>query len=358
MTRNVSIIETFFSSAIRRLITRADGSALVMAIMLSMVILLLCLAGGKLLETSSRETNINKNVLAEADNVARAGLVDAISWFRRQSVQPVAAGYPLRGGAYADQAFYPRYSTAASSCDTIDESIGLVKEYRMSDDSNKWARYEIVRQQDTSTADPHAVHDVTAQRMEGYYAGQGLVWYIESTGYVFQKNDPSKAFNVTPNRVISQVRASTEIRRMSFSLPAEAAFMIFSGNNSSYVPLVNVYQNGRITGGSGIGAGRKQGKKPNVYSGGIITGTPDTVSNLSEPTLESILGMTATELKLLADYIVTDTAELPAELPNMSLIYVDGNAVFSSTRPLTGNGFLYVNGNLTVSAGSNSVFSG
>ncbi|MFA6584210.1 MAG: hypothetical protein WCS77_07930, partial [Elusimicrobiaceae bacterium] len=290
------------------------GTALILALLLSVIIAALILAGGKLMETASRETQIQKNVLTEADNVARAGLVDAISWFRRQSTQPVATGLPLRSGAYADQAFYPRESTL----DTIDEDIGLVKEYRMSDTSNKWARYEVVRQQDTQSnaVDEHAVHDITDQRMSGYSAGEGLVWYIESIGYVFQKNDATKAFNVLPNRVIAKVRASTEIHRLGFSLPGEAAFMTFDGGSST--ALVKIYPNGKITGGANIGAGRKQGKKPQIYTGGVITGNPFQAPNLREPTIDSILGMSKSELKLVADYVVQDTSMLPEEIPDMA----------------------------------------
>lgn len=348
---------------LRRVLAQRRGSALVLAILVAMVILLISLAGGKLLETSSRETNINKNVLTEADNVARAGLVDAMAWFRRQN-----SGTAVKSGTsvthnYYDKAFYPRYNADPAKSATIDETLGLVKEYRMSDDGDKWARYEVLRQKDPFyyPLDPHAVHDITAQRMVGHSAGEGLVWYLESAGYVFKKVDPAKAYNVPPNRVLAKVRASTEIRRIAITPPDTAAFMVGNGGNCSSDPCktVRIYNGGKITGGTAYGAWRRNGQPPLVSGSGVITGSPqNTKSGSTDLTLVNVMEMTTDELKLLADYVVTDTSELPATLPSLSLIYVDGNAVFSSTRPLSGLGFLYVKGNLTIQAGSNSVFSG
>jgi len=336
------------------------GSALIIAVMLSLIVIFLMTVGSRLIVTSSTETKTQQKVLAEADNIARAGLVDAIAWFKRQSMQPVRSGYPPTLYAYADAAFYPRYSTDTTKSSTIDESVGLVKEFQISDDGLKWARYEVRRQTVDPAAgayDSHAVHDITSQRIDAKNDGEGLAWYIESIGYVYKKVSAGAAFNVSPNSVLSKVRASTEVRRLSLSLPVEAALLTSAGGSGNTYK-VKIYKNGRVIGGNNIGCGYVSGNSPKIYTGGQLTGNPSSKSGISAPTVSYVLGVSATELKLLCDYTVSDTSQLPSDLPDMTLIYVDGNAVFSSTRTLRSSGILFVNGNLTISANSNSLYSG
>ena len=62
------------------------GSVLIMALMLTLVIISLTMVGGILIVASRQDTGLHQNVLTQADNVARAGLVDAMSWFKRQTI--------------------------------------------------------------------------------------------------------------------------------------------------------------------------------------------------------------------------------------------------------------------------------
>ena len=340
-----------------RKIKSVSGSALVIAVMLSLVVMFLLTVGGQLIQTSQSETKIQQKVLTEADNVARAGLTDAIAWFKRQTQQPVRSGYPPTYYSYPDGAFYPRENADPALSDTIDEDIGLVREYQLSSDGLKWARYEVARQKDPASnpVDSHAVHDITTQRIDAKYNGEGLVWYLESIGYVYRKRDPSAAYNVAPNEIVARVRASTEIRRLDLLVRN-------GGSGSSY--KVNINQDGRLMGGAKTGAWRYTGLAPKTSGTGLIRGNPATASAMGQtnpnldPTVQYVLGISTTDLKLLSDYLVTDTSMLPAEMADMALVYVDGNAVFSSSRPLNGSGILFVNGNLTIAAGSNSLFSG
>jgi len=162
----------FFPIANRR------GSALVIAVLLSLMVIFLMTVGSQMIVTSSRESKIQQNVLTEADNIARAGLVDGMSWFKRQTTQPVRSGVPPTLYAYPDAAFYPQYNADPTMRDTIDQTIGLVKEFPITTDNTKWGRYELQRQ----TTDPssgsvnaHAVHDITGDRVDGHYSGEGLV---------------------------------------------------------------------------------------------------------------------------------------------------------------------------------------
>ena len=113
--------------------------------------------------------------------------------------------------------------------------------------------------------------------------------------------------------------------------------------------------------GSGVKTFPKSSNPPYALNGNakITAGTTNPwVQVTSSPTVSYVLGVSTADLKLMSDYLVTSTGQLPADLPDMSLIYVDGNATFDSTRELRGSGILLVNGNLTVNAGANCYYSG
>jgi len=137
--------------------------------------------------------------------VARSGLIDAFSWFRRQPTQPVVDFAPTR-----DEAAVPPV------LDTDDPSLGLIREFQMS--GSIWARYEV------RLTDPNkplmTVRDVSALRG---YAGAGQAWTLSCWGIVFRKADPEKAYNETPNLILGTAWAFTEIRRVTLSPPGEAA---------------------------------------------------------------------------------------------------------------------------------------
>jgi len=312
-----------------------------------MVILLAMYQG---LTTSVKETRFQLRYAGQAENVARAGLIDAINWFRRQESQPVC------NISNPDSAFNPKYSTNTAQSDTIDESIGIVKEYVLSENDKIWARYE-VKKQSTGPYDPHAVHDITGERIEGHQNGEGLCWYIESAGYVFIRRSTSVAFNQPPNEIIGRARVATEIRRLDLSLPADAAYFVNDGGSSGS-RTVEIFSQGRVIGENNIGCARYSGEKPRVYSGGQVTGSPKYQNWVGPPTCSSIFGVEEDELKNLADYYVNSVSELPSEYPSMALVFIDNSATFDATHKLRGGGILYVNGDLTLESGSNTLFSG
>lgn len=342
------------------LVRKNNGSALVLAMMLVFVVTILVPIGVQLVVNAFKESKHQQSYIAEAENVARAGLVDAIAWFKRQPQQPVRSGFPPTFQPWADGAFNPKFSTNPLHCDTIDESIGLVKEYPLSEDGLRWARYEVRRQTNPAVApyEPFAVHDITAERLHtGEKSGEGLVWYLASTGYVYRRRNPAVPFNVWPNEIIAKVKVSTEIRRISLRLPAECAYIVKDGGRGG-AKTVKIYNNGRIIGGNNIGCGRVSGEEPYLEGGATVTGNPAYLQGLDDPTVYYVLGVSTAELRLLADYVVTSVNALPTPLPDMCLIYIDGNATFDSVKPLRSSGILFVHGNLTISANSNSLYSG
>lgn len=311
-----------------------------------------------LLKLTSQQAQSQINFTAQANNVARAGLTDAISWFRRQTTQPVRSGVPPSLYAWADGAFYPRLST--STADTIDESIGLVKEYQLTESGLLWARYEVRRQQDTATnaVDPKAVHDITGMRCEGHVAGEGLAWYVESAGIVYRKFDAAKNFDEAPNEVVSRARVSTEIRRLALSLPLNAAVIVSTRN------LVSLASNTKVVGGNNAGIGYYGGNSnPSTSGGSSYTGIPaisdiDGIGTNGTFDVQTILGVTENELKLMADISVNSLSELASDYPAMAVVFIKGDATFDSSHPLRGGGILYVKGNLTIQTTSNTLFSG
>ena len=340
------------------LLRTSRGSALTIALIFFIVVTILIVAGYKLITTSYLESKFQETTVLQAENVARAGLVDAISWFRRQPKQPVRKGTTY---AWADGAFYPRTSTDPAHCDTINETIGLVKEYQLSESGALWARYEVKRQPSPGAYDIHAVHDITGERMHtggiDDYNGAGVVWYIESTGYIYRRKSSASAYNVSPNQVVGKARVSTEIRRITVNPPSESAFFVNSGGTSSN-RTVNIYDNGRINGGSKIGcSSMPPSRSPKLYGSGYYSSYQVLYASAAV-TSTYVFGVSTSDLKALADYDVKNSSALPSDMPDMALIYIDGNAIFDASRPLRASGIMFVNGDLTITAGSNSLFSG
>ncbi len=116
-------------------INNEKGSAIVMALIFMVLATTLMVTAAQLVTTMRKNTNEQSFALAMAENAAQAGLEDAIGWFGRQPVQPVAGGatstvsigYPLiynsMAVTYADQVFSPVYNISnPATTDSIDPS--------------------------------------------------------------------------------------------------------------------------------------------------------------------------------------------------------------------------------------------
>jgi hypothetical protein len=219
------------------------GSALVMAAIFMLVSTTLITVGVKLISNASRSAKEKELYVGEAENVARAGLVDAIGWFRRQSgnggiveaynqpnYQPGSLPVFNTGVSYVDQVFSPGGNTTNPIiADSIAASIGLVQEYPLNASVTAnalyWARYE-VRKQGSGALDPDAVHDVTGAR-SGYVSGDGFVWSVTSVGYVYKRLDLTTdsygnwlvSYNQLPNKVVALAKFNTELRKLSLVMP-------------------------------------------------------------------------------------------------------------------------------------------
>jgi hypothetical protein len=265
----------------------------------------------------------------QALNAAQAGLIDGLAWFRRQTTQPVATFSPERD-----------LSATPPVNETDDPSIGIVRDYLVSSTGNVWGRYEVPIS---------GVVDVSAQRGK---EGTGTVWALESHGFVYVRNDPSVAFDQEPNRVLSRAVARSEIQRLSVVLPANSAVNCYRGDKILRQSKTRVY------GGDDIAFAYP----PSTGSASLTgeeTGNPvrSTVDPYNDD-IPSVFGVSRQELIAMADIVVANAGELPATLPDMALIVVNGDATFTSTRRMSGTGVLVVLGDLTVSASSYSSYNG
>ncbi len=351
-----------------RPVAAETGSVVVLIVML-ISLLAFIPVGTQLVKMARQNIGLQLHSTVQADNVARAGLTDAVAWFRRQTTQPVRN----LGTPYPDAAFAPVDSGDPDDTDTIDAAIGLVKEYDLGESNNLWARYEVRRQAvdnvaDPSANDPHAVHDITLLRLQGStdtLNGGGLAWYIESVGYVYRRRDPSVAYNVAPNEIVGRSRVATEIRRVALNRAEANAAVVITSRGSG-----TINTNCRVVGGStayGVaycgGSGGTWGNSSTpVRTSGTTAWNYSITSGAFNTSLDiqSLFGVTPYELKLMADYSVSTVAQLPSDYPSASLVFIDGPATFDDPRPLRGGGILFVNGNLTLSGLSTNthIFSG
>jgi hypothetical protein len=305
-----------------------------MAVFLMATLLTLFLSSFLLMDANNKVIGRQLTFYGQASNAAQAGLVEALSWFRKQATQPVTTFAPQR-----NLASNPPLN------ETDDAAIGIVRDYEISHQSNIWGRYEVRKT---------AVVDVSRGRGK---TGSGTVWQVQSLGIVYVRNasDMNVPYNQAPNKVLNTQTAQTEFQRMSMVLPGQA------GINSDRADRVTLTTRARVFGGNRIGV---------VYpasTGSVsvcaypcqVTGTPATSqASPYDGSIAAVFGLQQQELINMADLVVANQTELPAQLPDMSLIVVTGNATFDADRPLTGSGMLVVLGNLTISANSYSSYNG
>ncbi len=181
--------------------TRERGAALFVALLATIVVGAVVFTGVSTLRSTQQSSEATFRVGGQAYHVARAGLIDAFSWFRRQTAQPVTDFDPK-----LDLEIDPPLR------ESEEPEIGIVREFAITRDV--WGRYEVRRSE---------VIDVSSQRG---YGTAGGVWVLRSHGIVFRQRDPTKAWNEKPNEVLGRSILVTEIRRVTIAPPAQAAVCI------------------------------------------------------------------------------------------------------------------------------------
>jgi hypothetical protein len=322
---------------IRQRFGSETGSAIILVAVL-MALMTFGLIGYQIMSYSYQNMIQHLNSTGQADQAAKAGLIEAISWFRRQSPQPVA------NLTNPDSAFRP---TEAAG-DTIDQTIGLVKQYPISSGSVLWARYE-VKYGSVTPKGFIGVHDITDLRTQNHGVGEGYVWSVQSNGYIFRQLDALLPFNRAPNTVMATSRVVAEVRRLTLTLPTDAALTV---NNRSTVSLANSSQ---LIGGS-AGLAYYTGATGPTTSGTGWSYTPITVPTAGM-TPEAIFTAPMDQIRGMADVMVSSQS-MPSSFPSEGITFIDGSVTFDGTHPLHGAGLLFINGNLTLTSTANTVFSG
>lgn len=323
------------------------GTALILALVFTIVASGIVFTGAMIEKSTRERTSTAWRVQAQTTQYARAGLTEATSWFRRQVTQPVTAFEPI-----IDLEANPPI------LDTLDPEVGIVREFRIR--GRLWGRYEVWKQWDN---DPDRerlawrnlmrVNDVSAERGVG---NEGTSWRLRSLGYVFEREDPSVAFNEAPNRVLAMEGVEAEILRRKLAPPGEAAIAI---NRADWL---TINSNARVEGLQRTGAyyPRRTGRV--AINRGSLTGSPAKATSRSALDLssENVFGVSYYDLRSSADLVVADLGNFPTNLTENATLVVDtgGAVVFDRHTPLRGRGLVYVNGNCTIEAGSNSVFVG
>jgi hypothetical protein len=317
---------------------RRRGSALLLVLIVLALLGVLTVAGYAILTNAASASKVELELEGQTISVAESGITEALSWFRRSAKQPV-------------QIFEPVVYEATPR--PKDPPMGIVREFEVSAAAKLWGRYEVT---------PASVLDVTAERGRGD-RGAGTVWRVRSTGYLFVREDATKRWDEKPNRLVHHVTVETEFQRLAIRPPARAALLADRGDE------VIISRGGRVRGSSGGAIVYRQGTgRPAVDKRAEVTsesGAP--VSQASSKSMVApdydlteieVFGVRPNELKALADVSVDDTSTLTSGLPQLGIVYIDGNAVFDEKHPLQGGGVLYVNGNLEITKRANASFFG
>jgi len=318
------------------------------ALLMSVLVVGTVVTGSLLLRAFTSKTQVAFVMDSQAVGAARSGLAESLSWLRRQTSQPVTT-------------FAPRLdpTTTPPMLDTADPDIGIVREFRIG--GSTWARYEVWKDWPGDPSPSRLAwrrqfqcEDVSQPRAG---TSPGTVWKLRSIGYVFRRASSAVPFDTAPNAVLASQFAEVEVRRMTISLPGQAAVNVRDGNSC------HINTNGRIVGGVGAGIFYPQGTgSPTTGPAGAnrVTGTPSLAASPTyDDSLEAVFGMTSTQLNALVDLRVTNAADFPSPIPSNSIIVVETPSIhFESSMPLLGTGIVIVRGNVVIQPGSNSNFSG
>ncbi len=305
------------------------GGGLILAIMLVVLVPLLLAVAYQTVSSHGSQIELEHSYRAQAISIAQAGLVDALSWFRRQTGQPVAV-------------FNPKLDLLATPpiIETDLPALGIVRSFVLSGETRRWGRYVV---------DKNFCRDVTAERG---LTGAGVVWYLQSTGILFESDpaDDTVRWMTTPPGILLRVNIATEIRRMAMTLSLDAAVLCGAGGAAVTVGL-----RGRVAGGTrGYGVGYKNGTGTPTVTGevtGIERLKPVDPASF-DTSIQGVFAVSREELFSMADLSVGTVEDLPNPYPAMALVCIEGDATFDAHRPLTGGGVLFVTGNLAVSGSS------
>jgi hypothetical protein len=373
-----------------------EGTALITVLSLSVLLFLVVSVSSTVINNSGKDTQENFRKRVQANNIARAGLSDAVGWFKKKSVSSGVVSANSLGLPCSDAAFSPVYDADPLLRETIDPTVGLVKDIALDSGRRIYGRY-IVRKQpcDTNAGSPagfnvvssepsynrYAVHDVTEETGNGS-RGDGVTWKLVSEGIVYRRNsfntDADGVFTEPPleENIIERAFASININRLSLRIPdapvtvlePEFGNVTQSSLSTSRCNLLGTGSTATVIYQASAGAPSSSGNcqmeqcppPPSSGNGNRAALSSDPIS------VQDVFAVSQSELSALADYNYSNMNDLKSahfdeingrnQLP-MSIYYLEGSYTFSVSNPLLGSGILFVDGNLTLQDSSFS-FSG
>lgn len=324
-----------------------QGFALIMALFFTVLVLGITVTGSLLLRAHQTQTKVSFVAHGQAVQFAKSGLTEALGWLRKQTAQPVTAIAPMLDA-----------SAVPPVLDTVDEDIGIVREFEIT--NSIWGRYEVWKEWN---ADPDPTRLAWRQQFQCEDISDlrgnlspGSIWRLRCVGYVYRRVDDTVAFDQLPNQVLGREIAEVETRRLALQPPGQAALCTRNGNG-----LV-VQTRGRLLGGS-VAAGvyylNGTGSPSISGTGSSVSGTPgQSAASTYDDSFEAVFGVSQTELGAMADYYVTNAADFPSPVPVDTLVLCNTGMTFTSSQPLKGTGVVAIVGNTTIDVGSYSAFSG
>ena len=382
----VTALPTDVGSAgdLRRPVRRSErGVVLIWASLTVMLVAGIILAGTDRVKAMDDVSQLEWEARGQVYEVARAGLVDAYAWLRRQTAQPVTTFQPLRIGierpAYVAEpvgGFLSEIPVVTAVEDVVNETddpdVGLTRSFEISE--NLWARY-ICRPE--SPAEPFVDDDADGRWNTGetftdvngngsWDAASGCrdtsvsrgsilagsVWELQCEAEVYYWPRKDLAMDQSPNRRMAQLTLCQEVRRLGIRLPAEGALVVDQGNRT------HIQNRGRLRapGATAIAYADLTGHPLIIRPADVIGGLAPIPSYYG--TLEDVFGVPFDSLRSMADLAVRDISSLPQNIGNGVLVTIDGDVVFDDNHPLRGTGVVVVRGNCTLESGNNSFFSG
>lgn len=325
------------------------GIAIILALFFVLIAVGLVSSGVILMKSNTDLSELRFRRENQAKQFARSGLTEALSWFRRQTAQPVTDFAPALDA-----------SATPKIMDTDDPNIGLVREFEIED--GVWGRYEVWREDETDTDSTrlefrrkYQAKDLSAERG---FSASGSVWLMRSVGYVFERKSTTAAWNQKPNRVLAVSTIESEVQRLSLQLPGAAAINIQRGPNAT------INTKGRVRGGT-TGAGiYYPSSTPKPITGpkkdNRVTGSPAvSAGGTYDDSVKAIFGVSRDELRSMADLVITDPDDFPDPIPENAIIFVEASVLkFDAARSLNGTGLVFVEGSVTMISGNNSFFTG
>jgi hypothetical protein len=259
-----------------------------------------------LVSLSNHTMNVKKlkksgeNYDLRAYEVAKAGLIDTLYYFRKQSSQPVLNFSP-------------------TSSDSEDPSKGIVNSlFITSNTNNIIGRYVV---------DKNLVKDVSLL----YNKPAGTIWEIISEGQII-----NRARN---NEIIADKKLAVLIRRISISIPYESTVIWRSANKinlQSRTRMVSSNPAFNISSITGSGS-------PSINNqSALLPYTINYVNNYNnQVSINNIFGISINEVKGISDYIVNNVNDFPNSF-KYKIIYIPSSntATALTLSNLNGSGII------------------